>query len=159
MCPTYKYNYNRTLGEVNTEYFENENLPENGSCLDGQLKQIWYGNARGYPGKNRCVCLPNDGNRVFNDNVKVCASGDVQCPISPPFYFGENNKMRLKRIGRMFIKKGITEGCCPAGQTQSFLNQTLTGVDKTLCICHPPDDKLVFFEGLPKEDSSSLESH
>lgn len=145
VCPDYEIDFTRTIHEMNLDYFERRTLPENGICLDGKEKYIAYGKSYGYD-HNICLCFSHS----ISYNVKVCASGDVQCPAAIPLYTGESIKGYYKRMGQEYIKKGITEGCCPAGHIQRIAEPMFTGANKPLCFCSPPSDQMVIIEGVPK---------
>lgn len=152
VCPDYSLGFNETVQEMAVRFFETEDSTENGICMDGKEKIVAYGKLLGYPGENRCRCLPNEGPYTINENTKVCSSGDVQCPRVVDFYKGETHGERFRRAGKANIKRGITEGCCPAGHVQKILSSFFSKVDKALCFCFPPDDQLVFLEGVPEEE-------
>jgi hypothetical protein len=162
ICPDFEFNSNQTVTDINKYYFENEKLPENGICLDGKLRHIFDGDTRGFPGTKRCLCFPKNFPHTLIEHPRTCAAEDVQCPVTPPTYKGELFEDRWIRLGKTYIQQGITEGCCPAGSVQLFLNPLFSKVDKTLCFCHPLESQLIILEGLPKEhslSSSSEETH
>jgi hypothetical protein len=159
VCPFYTYSMDESLHEISQRYF-NQKLPQNGICPKGFRKSMIDGKFFGHPGETRCTCVPEEGPDNVGEFVAeplLCVPGLQQCPKTVPYFKDEKLIDIYKRMGAMYIKKGITDGCCPKGFTKFFLDPVLTGVDKRLCYCDLPPDKIVVHEGSPVSLSSSDE--
>lgn len=156
ICPNFEFDMEETYDELSLNYFR-QDLPQDGSCLEGTEKYIVHGKFFGYPGQTRCTCVSKDGPDILGDVIECCP-GVPECPRTVPYYREEKLKDIYMRMGATYIKKGITDGCCPAGFRKFFVEPMFSGVDKRLCYCDPPSDQIIVFDGLPPVSSSSESS-
>ena len=151
ICPSFEYDDNTTFDTLFLNYYLNESLPEDGSCLNGDQKHIIVGDQVGLPDKKRCVCVSSEVPDVFGV-LSECCPGQQECPRLVEYYTKEKISDLYKRQGRLFIGLGITDGCCPKGLKKYYAETKHSGVDKRLCYCDPTKDEIIIHEGLPPAD-------
>lgn len=160
LCPDYKPDLDVVFSSMG-KLFDIKELPSNGICLDGKVKYVVDGKYFGRPGETKCTCIRAGGDNVgFIAEPQECCGGEVQCPVSVPYYKEETVREFYLRMGATYKKKGILEGCCPKDYKKFYVNPKITGVKEKYCYCDPPSDKRVYFEGKPKihsETSSEFE--
>lgn len=149
ICPIFEFKLSETFEETGLRYFT-QNLPQDGSCLEGMEKFMSDGESFGFPGQTRCTCVPKEA-----DESNECRPGVPQCPRTVDLYKNETLGEVYKRMGKLYIAAGITDGCCPESFKKFSLTPEYSGVDKTLCYCDPPAENVVVYEGNPPDHSET----
>lgn len=146
VCPDSLILPNDTMASAYMRYFDNEDYPENGRCLEGKVVCRIYGKDWGRPGISRCACVDVNGLSKIVPNTE-CTEGIPKCHPMIQIYKDEGVADFYKRFGQRYRFNVVSDGCCPSNFIKSILSPALTGLDKDLCYCEPQPGQLVFNEG------------